>query len=119
MGKSKKTPFPMWQTCKPDGIESRYIRLGNSQMLHPAMLNLSDKAFKIYSHMLLESGGKQEFTFAHSKYSNLASKAVFQRVKDELIEKGFISEKQNNANLRKPNVYVFSDQWKNYKPPDP
>ena len=117
MGKSKKTPFPIWQTCKPDGIEQRYILLGNSLLLHPAWLSLSDKAKVIYVHMLLESGSKQDFTFTHSKYSKLASKAVFQRAKEELIDKGFISEKQNNANLRKPNVYMFSENWKQYEPP--
>ena len=42
MARQKKTPFPAWQTCKTDGIENRYIRLGNSQLLHPALLNLSD-----------------------------------------------------------------------------
>ncbi len=117
MARQKKTPFPAWQTCKTDGIENRYIRLGNSQLLHPAMLNLSDKAFVIYVHMLLESGGKREFVFPMSKYKALAGKSNFQRAKSELIEKGFIRELQNNANLRKPNIYEFSDAWKRYEPP--
>ena len=37
--------------------------------------------------------------------------------KDELIEKGFIRVKQNNANLRKANIYEFCDEWKRYNPP--
>lgn len=117
MARSKKTPFPSWQTCKPDGVEQRYIRLGNSQLMHPAMLKLSDKARIVYIHMLLESGGKREFTFPRSKYMQISSISAFKNAKEELIDKGFIREKQNNANLRKPNIYEFSDEWKLYKPP--
>ena len=90
MARTKKTPFAPWQTCKESGIEERYIRLGNSQLLHPAMLDLSDKARTIYIYMLLESGGKREFTFPRSKYSKIAGHTVFQNAKDELLQKGFI-----------------------------
>ena len=117
MGRSKKTPFPSWQTCKPDGVEQRYIRLGNSQLMHPATLSLSDRAFCIYTYMLLESGGKMQFEFPRSKVKMLCGNRAFQKARSELIEKGFIKEKQNNANLRKPNVYEFSDAWKIYEPP--
>ena len=57
MARQRKTPFPPWQTCKDSGVEDRYIRLGNSQLLHPAIISLSDKAIRIYAYMLLESGG--------------------------------------------------------------
>lgn len=117
MARPKKTPFSPWQTCKDSGIEERYIRLGNSQLLHPAMISLSDKAKTIYIYMLLESGGERDFTFPRSKYNKLAGHSVFQGAKDELIEKGFIKVKQNNANLRKANIYEFSDEWKRYNPP--
>ena len=117
MARSKRTPFSPWQSCKDNGIEERYIRLGNSQLLHPAMISLSDKAQIIYIYMLLESGGKREFTFPRSKYRKLAGNTVFQNAKEELMKKGFISEKQNNANLRKANVYEFSDKWKQNIPP--
>lgn len=117
MAKRKKTPFAPWQTCKSDGIEQRYIRLGNSQLLHPAMLSLSDKAQIVYIHMLLEAGGKREFTFPRSKYMTISSISAFKNAKAELISKGFIKEKQNNANLRKANIYEFSDAWKWYEPP--
>ena len=117
MARAKKTPFPPWQSCKDNGIEERYIRLGNSQLLHVATSCLSDKAFRIYVYMLLESGGKLEFTFPRSKYSKIAGHTVFQRAKSELIDKGFIKEKQNNANLRKENIYEFSDSWKRHEPP--
>lgn len=114
MAKTKKTPFPPWQTCKDSGIEERYIRLGNSQLLHYATQSLSDKAFKIYSYMLLEAGGHKEFTFPRSKYKKISSPDAFDRAKKELLQKGFIEEKQNNKNLRKPNIYEFSEKWKEY-----
>ena len=67
--------------------------------------------------MLLESGGKKEFTFPRSKYSKLSGHDVFQRAKDELIDMGFIRVKQNNAIFRKAIFYVFCDEWKRYNPP--
>lgn len=112
MSRKKKTPFPAWQTCKVDGIEERYIRLGNSQLLHESMQGLSDKAFRVYVNMLLESAGKMEFTFPYSKYKNYVSKQGFLNIRTELIEKGFIEIVQNNANLRKANIYRFSEKWK-------
>ena len=117
MARKKITPFNPWQTCKENGKEERYIRLGNSQLLHPSMIGLSDKAKVIYMYMLLESGGKKEFCFPRSKYKKICGNDAFQRAKDELINKGFIKEKQNNANLRKPNVYEFLADWKDYMPP--
>ena len=117
MARQKKTPFAPWQSCKDNGIEQRYIRLGNSQLLHPAMLGLSDKAKTVYIYMLLESGGKREFTFPRSKYMQISSISAFNNAKTELIEKGFIKEKQNNRNLRKPNIYEFSSEWQRYVPP--
>lgn len=117
MARQKKTPFAPWQTCKDTGIEERYIRLGNSQLLHPAMMSLSDKAVRIYTYMLLESGGKREFTFPRSKYIRISSISAFKNAKEELISKGFIIEKQNNKNLRKANVYEFSEDWRRYEPP--
>ena len=41
----------------------------------------------------------------------------WQTKKAELIEKGFIVELQKNKNLRKANVYEFSEDWKRYEPP--
>lgn len=117
MARQKKTPFSPWQTCKDNGIEERYIRLGNSQLLHPAMLSLSDRATVVYIYMLLESGGNRQFTFPRSKAKQLMGNDTFQKAKAELIKKGFIKEKQNNANLRKPNIYEFTEDWKRYIPP--
>lgn len=117
MARQRKTPFQPWQTKKDNGIEERYIRLGNSLMIAPAMLALSDKAFRIYTNMLLEAGGKKQFTYPRSKYMRISSISAFKNAKSELIEKGFIVEIQNNWNVRKANVYEFSEAWKRYEPP--
>ena len=117
MGRQKKVPIQPWQTCGKDGEEKRYIRLGNTLLLHPAVKGLSDKAFRIYVHMLLESGGDRTFIFPRTKYKEFSGNTTFQRAKSELIEKGFIREKQNNKNLRKPNEYEFLEEWKKYTPP--
>ena len=108
----KKTPFSPWETKKNDGIEKRYIRLGASQMASEPMRALSNSAFKIYCYMRLESGGKKEFTFPHQKYQSYMSKPTFFDAQKELVEKGFIDVIQRNKNVRKANVYAFSERWK-------
>ena len=111
MSRGKKTPFAVWETTKTDGIEERYIRNGNSFMLHEATLSLSHAAFRVYQYMKLESGGKMVFEFPYSKYKRIVSKDGFQSSLKELVEKGFIDIKERRANLRKPNIYSFSTRW--------
>jgi len=112
MSRTKKTPFSIWETIKTDGIEKRYIRMGNSQMLHPSIFNLTHSAFRVYTYMKLESEGKMIFTFPHTKWKAFISKGGFQKAKKELCKAGLIEEIEKNANLRKPNVYRFSTKWK-------
>lgn len=115
MGRTKKTPFFTWETTKPDGIEKRYIRMGNSQMLHPRVLGLTPSAFRVYAYMKLESEGRVEFTFPKSKWRAFLSSGGFQSAKKELCEAGLIEVVEKNANLRKPNKYRFSTAWKSDK----
>ncbi len=112
MGRSKKTPFAPWESMKDNGDEARYIRAGNSQLLHPQTLNLNHAAFRVYHYMRLESAGKRVFKFPKSKYIKFISADGFNKAKQELIEAGFVDEVENNANLRKANVYQFSERWK-------
>ena len=81
-------------------------------MLHPAMQELNPLPFKIYTFMLLESGGKLEFEFPRSKYKKIASNDGFQKALAELVRVGLIEIVSKNANLRKPNKYRFSIRWK-------
>lgn len=110
--RSKKTPFPPWQTRKADGIEARYIRLAASQLSCKAMQDLPLSAFKLYVYMLLESGGRPTFEFPHAKSKKILSNDGFRKALSALIGAGFVEMEQSNANLRKPNIYRFSDRWK-------
>ena len=112
MRRSRKTPFPNWQTQKVNGIEERYMRLGNSQLTAEAMYSLSHVAFRMYTYMLLESGGKQEFKMPRGKYGKFMSAGGAYKAIRELVEKGFIEIVEQNKNLRKANVYRFSTRWK-------
>lgn len=112
MARIKKVPFPPWQTCKPTGIELRYIRLGNSQLLHERIIGLTHAAFRVYVYMLLESGGKRDFTFPKSKWKAFLSPGGFQGAVTQLCQAGLIEVTEKNANLRKPNKYRFLEDWK-------
>lgn len=112
MARKRPTPFPYWATRKKDGFEKRFIRLGDTFLLDQAVQALTPRAYQIYTYMLLESGGKQVFTFPHAKFEGFCPNKAFIMGKKELIQKGFIEEIENNSTTRKPNVYRFSDAWK-------
>lgn len=112
MARTKKVPFQAWESKAEGGIEKRYYRMGATIMASKALRGLSPSAFKIYCFMKIESGGRKEFRFPHSKYSDFLSKPTFFKVLRELEEQGFIDIIQRNGNLRKSNVYAFSDRWK-------
>lgn len=113
MGRVRKVPFQPWEGKTDNGIEKRYFRLGASIMASEAMLSLSSSAFRVYCHMRIESGGKRSFKFPYSKYKIFMARPTFVKARDELVEKGFIDVIQNNKNLRKANIYAFSERWKN------
>jgi len=112
MKRFKVTPFRPWETKTKDGLEKRYFRMGVSQMSTEAMRQLSPTAFKIYCYMKLESGGNNEFTFPHTKYSSYLSRPTFIKAVRELESSGFVDVVQRNKNLRTANVYKFSERWK-------
>lgn len=112
MARQKKTPFAPWETTTSDGIEKRYTRFGNTLLYSPAFLRLSANAKQTYLYMKIESAGKREFTMPRQKQLRFTNKNSFIRAKEELERAGFIETVQNNANLRKPNVYRFSERWK-------
>lgn len=112
MARTKKTPFQPWESRAEGGVEKRYIRLGATIMASEAMLSLSSSAFRVYCHMRIESGGKRSFKFPYSKYKIFMTRPTFIKARDELVEKGFIDVVQNNQNLRKANIYCFSERWK-------
>ena len=108
----KITPFEQWETKNANGVEKRYFRMGATLMASEPMRSLSPSAFKTYCYMRIESAGNRSFKFPHAKYRSYMSKPTFQKAKRELIDKGFIDVIQSNKNLRKSNIYAFSDRWK-------
>lgn len=112
MPRYKKTPFQSWETKSDNGEEKRYFRLGATIMASEPMRSLSPSAFKIYCFMRIESGGKRSFTFPHAKYQAYMSKPTFFKALKELEEHGFVDVIKHNGNLRKANIYAFSERWK-------
>ncbi|MBQ8799573.1 MAG: hypothetical protein IJZ55_08425 [Lachnospiraceae bacterium] len=110
--KSKITPFEPWETKHADGFEKRYFRLGASIMASEPMRSLSANAFRVYCHMRIESAGKRSFIFPYCKYKSFMTRPTFFKALKELETYGFIDTIQHNRNLRKSNIYSFSDRWK-------
>ena len=112
MPRKKITKFQPWETKNDNGEEKRYIRLGITLMASEPFRSLSPSAFKVYCYMRIESGGKRSFTFPSAKYISYMSKPTFFKALKELEQKGFVDVIQHNKNLRKSNIYAFSERWK-------
>ncbi len=54
------------------------------------------------------------FNLALAKKFNICGHTKLYEAIDNLIEHGLIDCIENNKNLRKKNVYAFSDRWQNY-----
>ena len=106
-----------WLTAKQDCKDGRFIQIGNSLFFSKAFQHLSYGSQTLYLTMALESGGRKDFIFplkAATKYGFNSSS--FRRYIDELEKSGFII-RTSLANLRKPNEYSFSSEWKSREPP--
>ena len=111
MGK-KLFKIPFWLTAAINHIKERFVMKTYSFYEHPAVQSLSPSAYKVYDYMCKECGGNMEFIFPNSVIEKITTPPTFRAARKELIEKGFIELVQNNANLRKPNLYRFTDRWK-------
>lgn len=112
MARKKIVAFESWESKDSNGYERRYFRMGATLMASEPMRSLSPSAFKVYCYMRIESGGRRSFTFPHAKYRTFMSKPTFFKALTELQEHGFVDVIQRNGNLRKANIYAFSDRWK-------
>lgn len=114
MPKKKPTPIEPYHTDE-SVKKGMYIRF-NSQLNNSyAFQQLSPSGRYLYLDMWIEAGSKKVFTYPHNKYSAFLSTPTFLKQRDELIKKGFIKITENNANLRKANIYEFIEDWKFYK----
>lgn len=113
MPRYRKQPLLPWVTATSDGLEGRFIQIGNTLLLSKTFLALNGNAQLLYIRMVNEAGGHREFTFTRTdakKYGMVGNS--FASSLRELKGNGFIECAENNANLRKPNVYRFCDRWK-------
>ena len=115
--RSSRTVLP-WLTARSDGKEGRFIQVGNSLLLDKRVQQLSGNAMRLYLCMAMESGGRRHFLFPQAvgkKYG--ICPAGLWRGMAELEEKGFLSHR-SGMNVRQPNEYVFSLEWRTgEKPP--
>ena len=116
MSRQKKKPLSPWVTAKPDGMEKRFIQIGDTLVYHPAWLALSAGAKVLYLYMCMESGGKNEFIIPQRVYGRFTDGKAFRRAKKVLIDAGFIEIAHNGANTRTENIYRFCYGWKNRPP---
>ena len=101
-----------WLSARADCKEGRFIQCGNSLLLSEEFQALTAGARFLYLCMTMESAGKRDFLFplsAAKKYG-IAKNSLTRQI-SELKEAGFIHV-QSMANLRQPNEYSFSFEWK-------
>ena len=101
-----------WLSARENNQEGRFLQIGNSLFLCDHFQNLSDGTKYLYLCMALESGGKKDFQFTRTSAKKYGiSSSSLRRHVAELKESGFISF-SSGANLRQPNEYIFSFEWK-------
>ena len=116
MGRKKSAVnciLPFWASAKQDCRDGRFIQVGNSLYLSKQFQALKPSAQILYHYMMMESGGRAEFTFPKktaTKYG-LNYATVLKDIK-ELIAHGFIEKTCCGRFTRTPNEYKFSNLWK-------
>ena len=126
MGKNKKTSnTAKWESTKA-GAE-HFTRIHDSLLISKAFTGLNARQRVLYIYMKSQykgekvtkdtpNGNKDQFrfnwAFQQEKYKLYTNKETFYKDIKALEESGFIICAENNRNLRKCNVYQFSDEWK-------
>jgi len=110
---SKKKPdIEGWLCAENTSSKGQtFIRLTSDLLNAQPFTALSYSAQILYIRMSAAAAGRIEFVYPFSFYKNRMAKETFVRAKKELIDNGFITERQMK-NLRKPNIYRFSFDWK-------
>lgn len=106
------TPFQHYHSMAPDGAEKRYARLACSMMQSPAVQGLSHTAYRLFIEMMMNASWKPEFNFSRSTYRKFIANSTFDRAIHELEKAGIIRIVEHNKNLRKSNLYGWSNAWK-------
>lgn len=122
----KNRDIPFWKTGRTGGKSANGVRLPHVELYtdliqDPVFAGLTGSAYKTYLGMMKEHGQRDDYVaFAFprqvAKLYGVSEDSLLRAIK-ELTQKGFIRCVENNANLRKPNLYVFSNEWKRRAPP--
>ena len=91
--------------------DRQFFRAYKSLIESDAFSSLTPGAQMLYIRMGLSSNGQREFTFPYSKYRKHYSKEGFNKAKNQLIEKGFISETRYRTAA---NIYKLEWEWKTF-----
>jgi hypothetical protein len=108
-----------WLSARSDCKDQRFIQLGNSLLLSYQWQHLKPGASNLYLCMCMEAGGQRQFQFPRSTAQNKygIDDASFRRYTRELLEAKFIILVSSGACSKQPNIYAFSDGWKDKKTP--
>lgn len=123
MARKNKQPPEKWEN---NGSSQKFTRIYNNMLESAAMKHLNGRQRALYLYMKAQYKGKEtknnpngkqeQFNFnwhlANKKYSLYTNEKTFYNDIKVLIEYGFIECIENNRNLRRKNVYAFSDKWK-------
>lgn len=114
-GKTNKQPFQKWESNHENG---RYIRFADEMQESKAWKQLSISQIGLY-HILKSKYSKKtdedDISMPKSEWIKYYSKKTpFDKAMNSLIDLGFIKVVKYQGNLRKPTIYGYSDQWKNY-----
>lgn len=114
--KSRPTIVP-WLSAKPDDREKRFIQVGNSLLLSHDFQALGAGSRYLYFCMAMESGGRRKFTFplAAAKKYGIPSTSLRTHIRELAAHRLILVHSMKN--LRKPNEYEFSLEWKLPAPP--
>lgn len=106
-----------WLSANLDCKEAIFTLVGNSLLLSEPFRHLTPGAQMTYICMTVQSAGKREFQFtnATARRYGLADKS-FRRYVAELVKAGFITVNSGRI-TREPNIYSFSLEWKQNRPP--
>jgi hypothetical protein len=95
---------------------ARHYRITINMRESKAWKDLDIYARDLYHYMKSKYNFNNEnnISCTYEEGMELMSKASFTKAMDSLISHGFIKIIRNGRNLRQPNIYGFSDLWKQY-----
>lgn len=96
--------------------DNHHIRITRSMMESKAWKTLSVHSIVLYMHFKAKYTGSNEnnISFTYKEAMEIMNDRTFTKCIDQLIECGFVKLIEQNWTTRRPNIYGFNDQWKNF-----